>query len=68
METVVLEMMLICSVKGSSPDSQGYKVGIRRRRATIAPDRARLRLGNHEAPWVAEGSEDVLQERMVISI
>ena len=25
-------------------------------------------LGNHEAPWVAEGSTDVLQENMVISI
>ena len=25
-------------------------------------------LGNHEAPWVAEGSEDILQENMLISI
>jgi Xaa-Pro aminopeptidase len=25
-------------------------------------------LGNHEGPWVAEGSEDVLQENMFISI
>jgi Xaa-Pro dipeptidase len=25
-------------------------------------------LGNHEGPWVAEGSEDVLQENMMISI
>ncbi len=25
-------------------------------------------LGNHEAPWVAEGSTDVLQENMLISI
>jgi Xaa-Pro dipeptidase len=25
-------------------------------------------LGNHEAPWISEGSEDVLQENMVISI
>ena len=25
-------------------------------------------LGNHEAPWVAEGSDDVLAENMVISI
>jgi Xaa-Pro dipeptidase len=25
-------------------------------------------LGNHEGPWVAEGSEDVLQENMLISI
>lgn len=25
-------------------------------------------LGNHEAPWVAEGSEEILQEQMVISI
>jgi Xaa-Pro aminopeptidase len=27
-----------------------------------------LGLGNHEGPWVAEGSEDVLQEKMLISI
>jgi Xaa-Pro dipeptidase len=25
-------------------------------------------LGNHEGPWVADGSEDVLQENMLISI
>ena len=25
-------------------------------------------LGNHEAPWIAEGSDDVLAEGMVISI
>ena len=25
-------------------------------------------LGNHEAPWIAEGSDDVLMENMVISI
>lgn len=25
-------------------------------------------LGNHEAPWISEGSEDVLQENMVIAI
>ncbi len=25
-------------------------------------------LGNHEGPWVAEGSEDILQENMLISI
>ena len=25
-------------------------------------------LGNHEAPWIAEGSDDVLRENMVISI
>lgn len=25
-------------------------------------------LGNHEAPWVAEGSQEILQENMVISI
>ena len=25
-------------------------------------------LGNHEAPWVAEGSTDVLAENMVISV
>ncbi len=25
-------------------------------------------LGNHEAPWVAEGSEDLLAENMVISV
>lgn len=25
-------------------------------------------IGNHEGPWLAEGSEDVLQENMVISI
>ena len=25
-------------------------------------------LGNHEAPWIAEGSQDVLAENMVISI
>ncbi|MFW9852985.1 MAG: M24 family metallopeptidase, partial [Candidatus Thorarchaeota archaeon] len=27
-----------------------------------------LGLGAHEGPWIAEGSEDVLQENMVISI
>ena len=27
-----------------------------------------LGLGNHEAPWLAEGSSDVLEENMVISI
>jgi Xaa-Pro dipeptidase len=27
-----------------------------------------LGLGNHEAPWLAEGSSDVLAENMVISI
>ncbi len=27
-----------------------------------------LGLGNHEAPWIAEGSPDVLAENMVISI
>jgi Xaa-Pro aminopeptidase len=25
-------------------------------------------LGNHEGPWVAEGSEDILQENMLISV
>ncbi|RKJ22490.1 M24 family metallopeptidase, partial [Butyricicoccus sp. 1XD8-22] len=25
-------------------------------------------LGNHEAPWVAEGSKDVLEENMLISV
>jgi Xaa-Pro aminopeptidase len=25
-------------------------------------------LGNHEGPWVAEGSEDILKENMFISI
>ncbi|MBR0724962.1 aminopeptidase P family protein [Bradyrhizobium manausense] len=25
-------------------------------------------LGNHEAPWISEGSEEILQENMVISI
>ena len=27
-----------------------------------------LGLGNHEAPWIAEGSDQVLEENMVISI
>jgi Xaa-Pro dipeptidase len=27
-----------------------------------------LGLGNHEAPWIAEGSTDVLEENMVISV
>jgi len=27
-----------------------------------------LGLGNHEGPWVAEGSEDVLRKNMVISV
>ena len=25
-------------------------------------------LGNHEGPWVAEGSDEVLQENMIISV
>jgi Xaa-Pro aminopeptidase len=25
-------------------------------------------LGNHEGPWVADGSEDVIEENMLISI
>ncbi|WP_352894668.1 M24 family metallopeptidase [Mesorhizobium sp. M0983] len=38
------------------------------RRKPVAPDGHGIGMSGHEGPWLAEGSDDILQENMVISV